>query len=66
MEQENVKVETMVSQNYKPEAEEVTRFMEELDQSGKEKFLEFIRGAKFALNLMKQQKSAIAEAGRMA
>jgi hypothetical protein len=59
LEQENITVETMVPQRYKSEAEEVTRFMEGLDQSGKEKFLEFIRGAKFALNLVKTQKSAM-------
>lgn len=54
MDQET-KIEVMVPMECKDEAEEVTRFMmEDLDQDGKEKFLEFIRGAKFALGLRKQ------------
>lgn len=54
MDQET-RTEVMVPTECRREAEEVTRFMmEELDQNGKEKFLEFIRGAKFALGLRKQ------------
>lgn len=55
MKQEIKTTETMVPQDFKPEAEEVTRFMEGLDESGKEKFLQFILGAKFALNLLSQK-----------
>lgn len=49
--QETNKLETMISKDYKPETEEVIRFIEDLDQNGKEKLLEFIRGARFALSL---------------
>lgn len=55
MSQDKKTVETMVPQDYKPEAEEVIRFMDKLDQGGKGKFLEFIRGAEFALNLLNQK-----------
>lgn len=44
-------VETMAPQSLRPEAEEVSKFLEEIGESGKEKFLEFIRGARFALEL---------------
>jgi len=55
MMKETKTIETMVPQDYKPEAEEVIRFMDKLDQGGKGKFLEFIRGAEFALNLLNQK-----------
>ena len=55
MKQEIKTTETLGPQDYRPEAEEVAKFMEQLVQGGKEKFLEFIRGAKFALNLMNQK-----------
>ena len=47
--------ETMIAATCKPEAEEIMAFINELDKNGKERFLEFIRGAKFALNLISQK-----------
>lgn len=46
--QETKNTETMVYKNYKPVTNEVIRFVEALDQSRQEKFLMFIRGARFA------------------
>ena len=51
--------ETLTSSECRPEAEEVVQFVEELDQEGREKFLEFIRGARFALALQTETKQAI-------
>lgn len=59
MTNETKKMETLISKEYKPESEEVVRFVEELDQEGKEKFLEFIRGARFALSLQGQKQEAV-------
>ena len=47
--------DTMVAASCKPEAEEIIAFINELDKNGKERLLEFIRGAKFALNLVSQK-----------
>ena len=55
--QEVRNMETMISKDYKPETEEVVQFIENLDQNGKEKFLEFIRGARFALSLQTEKQA---------
>ena len=55
--QDTKSVESMVPNECRPEAEEVARFIDELDQNGKERFLEFIRGAKFALGLRNQKQA---------
>ena len=57
MKQEIKNPEILIPMDYKPEAEEVVQFVEELDQEGKEKFLEFIRGARFALSLMNERQA---------
>ena len=59
MTREDKKTETLTSSTCKPEAEEVVQFVEELDQEGREKFLEFIRGARFALALQTEKQEAV-------
>ena len=55
MNQETNLVEIMIPQAAKPEAEEAVKLFEELDQDGRGKLLEFIRGVKFAINLQGQK-----------
>jgi len=54
---ETKNMETMLSKDFNTETEEIAQFIEDLDQNGREKFLEFIRGARFALSLQAEKQA---------
>lgn len=51
MEKESKTVDTLVPTDWKPEAEKIAKFVEELGDDRKEQLLSFIQGARFALSL---------------